>query len=378
MPGAKSAVPKVSRTHWLLLSAPWLLYLIYPIGEFMGRSSSTAALDVLAVGLLLAFLAVYLYLWHDPFELAEGVRAAGVVSLVALSVAAFATLSLPGALAGIIYAGSSAAYFRSSRYVYGLAGLVVLVVVGAWRLDRLPSGIMFEVLLPFFGLLIALRGYGQLWQMGMRLRAAEGEVRELAVQNERLAMSRDLHDLIGHSLSVLALRADLAAQQAEARAPDAADEMRQVAELARQALHDTREVVSRWRSLTYAGEWDHARTVLEAAGLDTRGEAQHADLPPELDRAFGFLVREACTNVLRHSNASRVSLTQVTSAGKVRVTVADDGTRRPSGPTGSGIQGLRERFAALGGSVWEVPGPDGFTLTAEVPMPDRAAEGTGT
>jgi two-component system sensor histidine kinase DesK len=369
--------PRLSRARWLALSAPWLLYLLYPVSSFLGGRHSPVE-GALALLFLAAFLAVYAYLWQDPVPMPDSARNIGALVLLVLSVAAYIILRLPDALAGIIYMGPVLSYTRSWGALAGTLALATSAILVPWALGLISLGMAATVLFPFYAVFLALRGYGQFWRQGARLRMAEREVRELAVQNERLAISRDLHDLVGHNLSVLALRAELAAQQAEKTAPEAAAEMRLVADLSRQALRDVREAVSRWRSVTLRDEWSNARLVLEAAGLDVVGEPPDDVLPPEVDRALGFFIREATTNILRHSTASRCHLRVSAGDGRLSVSLADNGRPRSGfSRSGSGIDGIRERFMALGGSLREDHTPAGFTLSVELPLPSPYAMSGG-
>jgi len=248
---------------WLLVAGAWLFYLIYPISQFTSQSRPWP-FSLAAMGALMLFVAVYLSVWLKPPGVGDSAKVWAAWGLVALSVTAFYGLHLPDALGGLVYVGP----------VIGIVGwrratAAILVVVTAafavalvWNHVSLgESGLSF--MLPFYVVTFGMLAYGHAWRLGVRLRLAEDEVRRLAAVNERLELARDLHDVVGHSLSILALRSDLAAQQADGLAPNAAQEMRQVAELARQALHEVRLVVSRWRGLSFRDEWLRAQISLD-------------------------------------------------------------------------------------------------------------------
>jgi two-component system sensor histidine kinase DesK len=228
----------------------------------------------------------------------------------------------------------------------------------------------FSFVVPFYGITVAMMAWGHAWRLGSQLRFAEEEVRRLAAANERLALARDLHDVVGHSLSVLALRADLAAAHAEPLAPLAASEMRQVADLARDALHDIRRVVSNWRTTSFREEWRRSREILAAAGIVPEEAGLEQPLSPELDQVMAYWVREGVTNVLRHSNATRCRLTVEVNPQATVVTLEDNGPPRdplPDCPPGNGLTGLRERLASLGGQLEAQQIGAGFRLRALLP-----------
>jgi two-component system sensor histidine kinase DesK len=176
----------------------------------------------------------------------------------------------------------------------------------------------------------------------------------------------------------MALRAELAAQQADVAAPEAAAEMLQVAQTAREALHDVRAVISRWRVVSFAEEWANAERVLASAGVKARAAAALGDLqlPPEVNRVFGFFVREGVTNILRHSRATECRLTVIPRAETLSIRLEDNGTgTTPSAEhSGSGIAGLRERFGEMGGRLAAAPQSTGYVLEATVPCGARRGE----
>ncbi|ANJ26083.1 sensor histidine kinase [Agromyces aureus] len=212
-----------------------------------------------------------------------------------------------------------------------------------------------------------------------------------AVAEERLRFSRDLHDLLGHSLSVIAVKSE-AARRLIPRDPDAAStHVGEVEAIAREALGEVRSVVAGSRTVSLGVELANARAALEDAGVATSVTAPAVALPLSVDAVLGWVVREGATNVLRHSAARLCSIEVVVSAERVRVMVADDGAGTPpaasagaggsapgSSRGGSGLDGLRERVEAVGGALTvedRASGGSGFRLTAEIPLgADRTRE----
>ncbi|MFE9422505.1 sensor histidine kinase [Kitasatospora sp. NPDC006697] len=202
-------------------------------------------------------------------------------------------------------------------------------------------------------------------------RAREDQAR-LAVAEERLRFSRDLHDVLGRNLTTIALKAELAVQLARRGRAEAADQMVEVQRIAQQSHREVREVVRGYRTADLAAELAGARSVLRAAGIDTLVEpgADPAALEPLVQAVLGWVVREAATNVLRHSEAGRVTVRLRQDAGGTELELVNDGV--PAAPPighhpGSGLAGLRERLGALGGELHCERGGGRYTLRAVLP-----------
>jgi len=212
-------------------------------------------------------------------------------------------------------------------------------------------------------------GFFKVVESNIALAAARSEVARLAAENERSRIARDLHDLLGHSLTTITVKAGLARKLAEhGDAERAFTEIREVEELSRRTLGDVRAAVSAHREVTLTGELATAREVLRAAGMVSELPPSVAETEPHLSELFGWVVREAVTNVVRHSRANHVRI----SLGRDYVEIFDDGRGGVSG-TGNGLRGLRERVEAAGGTLTVTSGMSGFRLRAEVP-PSRVEE----
>ncbi|CAL9508229.1 sensor histidine kinase [Streptomyces griseomycini] len=199
---------------------------------------------------------------------------------------------------------------------------------------------------------------------------------QLAVAEERLRFGRDLHDVMGRNLAVIALKSELAVQLAQRERPEAVTQMVEVQRLAHEAQREVREVVRGYREADLAGELAGAQGVLTAAGIDCTVTGPVAGLPAPVQSALGWVVREAATNVLRHGDAQRCTVGLRMREGRVVLTVENDGVPQTGGPgRGAGLVGLRERLAEIGGTLRAGPTGDGrFLLTAEVPLPSHSGE----
>ena len=180
-----------------------------------------------------------------------------------------------------------------------------------------------------------------------RLRAAQEQVAELAAERERSRVARDVHDILGHSLTVITVKAELAGRLMDAGSPAARDEVAQIEQLSRGALADVRATVHGYRGVSISGELAAARAALESAGVTAELPGSTDSVPSDRRELAGWVVREAVTNVVRHAEASvcRVSLDARS------VEVADDGRGPVAGSSGSGLVGLRERVETAGGRM---------------------------
>ena len=196
---------------------------------------------------------------------------------------------------------------------------------------------------------------------------ARAELAQVAVDRERLRISRDLHDLLGSSLSAVSLNGDLALRLLSSDPQAARSEIASLTQLARNALRDIRGVTRGQPKASYRAEVDGAAALLAAAGISTHIDADLPQLSPPVDDVLGWAVREAVTNILRHSEAETCSITARRQAGRTRLEIVNDGAS-PGVAEGTGLAGLAERARALSGSASAQHIPDGrFRLAVEVP-----------
>lgn len=199
---------------------------------------------------------------------------------------------------------------------------------------------------------------------------------ELAVVDERLRFAADLHDVQGHHLHVIALESELAARLAETDPRAAAARMREVHQHAQAAMEETRDLVRGYRITPLTTEMANATRVLAAAGIEGRlhpgSESAAAAVPSEGRQLLGQAVREATTNVLRHSHANEATVALWTDGDGVRLRVRNNGAMVPASEPGTGLTTLAERLAASGGALeWHRDG-EWFTVTALLPNGEGA------
>jgi two-component system sensor histidine kinase DesK len=198
------------------------------------------------------------------------------------------------------------------------------------------------------------------------LMAAREEMAHMAVEEERSRMTRDLHDILGHSLTVITVKAELASRLVEADRARATAEIADIERLAREALSDVRATIAGRRHVSLAPELVNARAALASANIEAEVPNALDDVPAANRELFGWTVREGVTNVLRHSHATRCTIRLSGST----VEVHDDGVGAcPVAAGGSGLSGLRERVLGAGATIRTGVSPDlgGFLLQVSAP-----------
>ncbi|MFE6737016.1 sensor histidine kinase [Streptomyces tubercidicus] len=259
----------------------------------------------------------------------------------------------------------------------GGAVMALLLLLTGSRLDALGIAVLWF----FAGVWSLLLARPTGWLLGViwKLDAARGTETRLAIAEERLRFSRDLHDVMGRNLAVIALKGELAVQLARRERPEAVEQMVEVQRIAQEAQREVREVVRGYRKADLQAELAGARSILRSAGVECRIEGEEGtELSPEVESALGWVVREGTTNVLRHAvDVRRCAVrTRIDPHRSVLVmTMENDGVARlPDGAAagsapGSGLKGLRERLRPLGGSLTSSLAPSGlFRLTVELPV----------
>jgi two-component system sensor histidine kinase DesK len=205
-----------------------------------------------------------------------------------------------------------------------------------------------------------------------QLKATRQELARHAVAEERLRFSRDLHDLLGHTLSVVVVKSEAARRLAPRDLDAALAQVADIEAVGRQALTEIREAVTGYRDGSLATELDRARSALAAAGIEAVVEESGPPLPSQTEALLGWVVREGATNVIRHGGGATVCRIRVTGADcRVRLEITDDGSGVGCETPGSGLKGLGERLAAAGGSLDAGPAPrprKGFRVVAELPL----------
>jgi two-component system, NarL family, sensor histidine kinase DesK len=226
-------------------------------------------------------------------------------------------------------------------------------------------------------------GLGRLSHVIRYVQARRGELAQLAVISERMRFARDLHDLLGYSLSAITLKAELTRRLVGSNPGRARDELHEVLDIARQALADVRIVSSGYRNISLAKEASSVTSLLGAAGISAQVDINCGALDEKVDTVFATVLREAVTNMFRHSTARHCTIEGSIAAGEtIRLQVSNDGVPRSavSGRAGGGLENLSARLAAIGGQITARVRHDGwFSVLAEAPLtpPDADQPASG-
>jgi len=295
-------------------------------------------------------------------------------ALAILAIGVVVTPFNPFAETFVIYACAVAAAWSTPRKSGALVLVLLVAYSGEWFwLDyNWQSLINVWILCPIIAGLVITDRIQRRHRADLRL--SMDEVRRLAASAERERIGRDLHDLLGHTLSMVALKSELAGRLIERDPRAARREMADVERVAREALSQVRSAVSGIRAAAMAAELASARLLLEAAGVQMEYWHDPQALPPEVETCLALVLREAVTNIQRHARANRVEVTVIVGAERVVMRVRDDG-RGGVNERGNGLTGMRERIEARGGTLQiESPRGRGTSIEVTLPLPAIAAE----
>ncbi len=269
----------------------------------------------------------------------------------------------------IIYALATAAFVGGPFGRRAAWAVLILVLFLAQVLAlRYPLFVFAVTLIVGIAVFLGNHYFVETTRKRAELKLSHDEVRRLAALAERERIGRDLHDLLGHTLSLVALKSELAGKLLDRDPQAARHEIDEVTRVARDALAQVRRAVTGIRAAGLAAELASAKLLLEADGVSLHYELDAASLPADLETALALTVREAVTNVQRHARAHRVRITATRDATHARLRIVDDGRGGAIVP-GNGVSGMRERLEALGGDLRiDAVAGRGTTLEAELPL----------
>ncbi len=377
----------ISFRLWRLYQHFWLLVcLLFPIVSLIREPPSPVRL-LLAIAALVFFAASYTWLmWPHPAssEARKRSRSRPALILFAVLIALVLVLSLTYGLAFLwLFIGVSAIAGVLLPIRSALLAVAVLMLLPLFISVGTTGGVTKVDWLQLIPLILLVRGLG-LDMIGLarlssairNLHATRAELARLKVEEERLRLARDLHDLLGHNLSMITLKSELAGRLLQQEPARAAQEIHEIEGVARQTLREVREAVSGYRQPRLESELDGARQILEAAGIASTIEHMASELTPATDAVLAWTVREGVTNVIRHSRARRCIIRLTRENGTVCAEVTNDGGPRQETEDvkarGCGLSGLTERVTSLGGRMEEGPvwtsRKEGFRLRVELPI----------
>ncbi|MBE4741010.1 MULTISPECIES: sensor histidine kinase [Streptomyces] len=354
----------------------WLAYLSAPVSDLLHGGHSDGVVVLGWIGLV-AFVA-----WYFVLIFRTGRRDTTPMVLGALAVLAAQSVVLALSLGRewlvlfvyVSVASGAALPPRLARFtVPAVSALLTAAALAVPGGGAYLASLLLPALLGGF----SMTGVRELIRTTQELREARATVAQLAANEERLRLARDLHDLLGHSLSLITLKSELAGRMLPGRPDQAAQQVADIEQVSRQALVDVREAVTGYRRPRLGAELAGARDALTAAGItpELPADPDLSDVPEESESALAWALRESVTNVVRHSGAHRCTVDLVrrhTLDGPVlELTVDDDGRGAPGGTpgvgTGSGLAGLAERLDKVGGTLEAGRSRHGFRMVARAP-----------
>jgi len=371
-----------SRWRWFF-SGVWLVYLVAPVSELFHHHGAAWIAGGLAIAVVFAGVYVPTLVNTSGRPRLAQAGLAIVTALAALACVVYGKdwTSLwiyVSAAAGMVLTGAGGGRRQARR---GILAVGACYCFFSWLShDDLEDFLV--VLLPVLLVGVAMIGFRMQMQLMHELAQARETVAKLATNTERLRLARDMHDLTGQSLSTITLKAELAAKRLARLEPSAErdtvlGDLGDIGRVSRQTLHDIREAVSGYRRPTLAIEAITAQSAMEAAGIRLDDDAaltlRSGTFDADTEAVLAWCLREAVTNVIRHSGARNCRIGLTEQPGELSLEVADDGRGpgvQPAAPRGTGLRGMSERLSAIDGrlSLGQAGQGHGFKLTATVPV----------
>jgi two-component system sensor histidine kinase DesK len=378
----------ISPRLWRLYAQAWLICLLFPILTLIQLRPPLLHLLLASAGLAVFVASYTRIMWRHPIHAQARDRwpARSAYLLLSMLVALVLVLGLAYGSAFLwllVGVSAMAGVLLPPRSAFVIVMVLTLLTIGSGV--ALAGGLSATDWLHLIPLVLLVRGLGldmagvvRLASALREMHAARGELARMAVVEERLRMARDLHDLLGHTLSMITLKSELAQRLIGQDPRRAAAEIREVEQAARQTLREVRAAVAGYRQPTLQGELDGARQILAAAEIEYTIEQAHNILPAALDAALAWVVREAVTNVIRHSRATCCQIHIQAARDCVYADIINNGVRRNESQSGSsststGLANLAERVAVHGGQLTAglLPADDNcFHLYVELPIQD--------
>ena len=363
-PGVRERLAAPGSRRWYAGASFGLVYQAIEVATIWTTESGSIPVRILATVMLFVLYGIYIVLPPLLWPEKQWVRTLAILGYWALTCVMFPVIgpytiwvwTLLVVVVGFTWVRRAIAF----ALLVAIVGAQVLV---AWLGDW-DNGL---ALAPYITLTvgIAMIGFGGLIQRNAQLREAQDEVARLAVSEERARLARDLHDSLGHSLTVVTVKSELARKLVSRDPAKAEAEIADIERLAREGLADLRAAVAGYRDVDLEAELASARTALAAAGIAAHLPETGAVVRRELRPLFGWVVREGVTNVIRHSSARECWI----ELGAKRVVVRDDGAASEASAStdasGNGLRNLRERAEAAGARLRSGP-RDGGGYALEV------------
>jgi two-component system sensor histidine kinase DesK len=349
-----------------------LLFLGGPLADLFSGSFGTGHLAALLLGTAVFVVAYVLLMPPTPWLTRRGPTAVMVVlaSMPVLAVALLAGGAPRSYAALFVYFAAATGMLLPAAAATAAIGMTAAGVAAGGVVYGVDAGSLAATVLTIVAIGLMMTAFGRIARTNRELRQTREELARLAVSEERLRIARDLHDLLGHSLSVISLKSELAHRLVQAEPDRAAAELRDIQAVTRDALAGVRDAVRGYRRPSLAQELEGARVALRAAGIVCELGESSVALPADVDAVLAWAVREGATNVIRHSGAQHCAIRVDADHDRAAVEIDDDGTGSAFGAgSGSGLNGLRERAQRLRGELEAGARPGGgYRLRLSVPL----------
>jgi len=355
-------LPDSSRFNWVAYLC-LLPVLLVPFDAWFGKTTTEWIVTGLAMAVFLP-----LYFWSFWLRGPKAALPVGGLAALGLLVEPFNS----SASIFVLYASGVVGSLGNAKLsVAALAIMISAVALQSWLL-----GYSLGNWAPTIVLIVVFGGFCINWteteRSNAKLRLKQEEIERLAKIAERERIARDLHDLLGHTLSLNVLKARLAIKLIDRDKDKAIREVAEIEQISRDALREVRQAVAGYRYVGFAGELENARLALEAADIEGEFSTDGISLEPAQDNILAMILREAITNVIRHSGASHCRVQLSKSDTGITLQIDDDG-RGGRFVEGSGINGMRERLMSGGGTL-HIDGSDGMKVTASLsPQPSETS-----
>ena len=350
----------------------WLVYLLYPLYYLMGQSGWKL---ILGGGMLIIFVIAYRQLYFVPKNFIMWACIQLVITFL------FSTFYDPYMIFFGFYTANAIAFAQTKKQ-FRLLFFFLIVMIGSFMLVNMRefTNTSAITVIPMFILMIvtpfAMRNFNQKKVLRTQLSEANEQIRDLVKREERQRIARDLHDTLGHTLSLITLKSQLVEKLIVKNPERACLEAKEITQTSRTALKQLRELISDMRMITVEEELEQVKVILQAASisLEVQQEASTNVLSPLEQNIVGMCLREAVTNVVKHSKATECMITLFEEQGKLIVQVKDNGIGLQKNHDGNGILGMRERLALIDGVLKLDNVHNGTMLTIHVPIVIRTGK----
>ncbi|ETB70091.1 MAG: sensor histidine kinase [Bacillus sp. (in: Bacteria)] len=354
----------------------FLIYLLLPISYLTNQTSGIKQL--IGFGLVLLFLVTYRQLFFISPQKKLFTYWLAIQLLIILIYTVFYDINL--VFLGFFSANFIGYYREKKIFRRGLASLVVVLVAPfIYHLLKDPSLLnRLFYFLPFLVIMLispyGIRSMNRRMELEQELDEANQQIKELVKREERVRIARDLHDTLGHTLSLLTLKSQLVQRTIASDPERARKEAREMETTSRAALKQVRELVSDMKTATIAEELIHIQQILRAADItfEYMGGSDFSNISPVTQNIVSMCIREAATNIVKHSRATHCTISISQTDDKISITIKDDGMGMDQQtPFGNGLRGMKERLALIDGAL-DVSTHNGTVLNITVPIVKKA------